>query len=202
MIAFGELHRSLLVGARSDWISVPYYVEHLCKALSDALLEPRGVTFEVHVDAGELRSEQCELFGLVIAELVTNAAKHAFCDGVDGIVRVELVRQAHGWLCVVSDNGDGAGAVLPGIGSKIIEQLVQTMGGRIARRSSASGTSIAVTLEAYKDNEELRRLSLLTSGNGPLQLRRGVMSTPQVSLARACKHFIRDNWTAEPFPFD
>jgi two-component sensor histidine kinase len=36
IVAFGNLYRSLVVGAASDWISVQFYVEHLCKALSEA----------------------------------------------------------------------------------------------------------------------------------------------------------------------
>jgi two-component sensor histidine kinase len=144
ILAFGKLHRSLLVGARSDWISVQYYVEHLCKALSDALLQPLNLACEVHVDAGELPSERCEVLGLVIAELVTNAAKYAFCNRVDGLVRVELVQKVDAWLCTVSDNGEGTRTAMPGVGSKIVEQLVRTMGGRVATRSGLSGTSTAI----------------------------------------------------------
>jgi two-component sensor histidine kinase len=145
IVAFGNLHRSLLVGTKSDWVPVQHYVEHLCKALTDALLEPLGVTCEVNVDSGELRSERCELLGLVIAELVTNAAKYAFSNRVDGVVRVELVRKADVWLCIVSDNGDGTNAAMPGIGSRIVEQLVLTLGGNCTRRMGFGGTSIVVT---------------------------------------------------------
>ena len=145
ILAFGKLHKSLLIGAGKNWTSVRYYMEHLCKALSDAVLKPLGLTCEVSVDAGELPSERCELLGLVIAELVTNAAKHAFYRGCNGVIRVELLKKNDAWLCLVSDNGGGIGTTVPGVGSKIIEQLVRTMGGHFVRKSSPSGTSIAVT---------------------------------------------------------
>lgn len=144
ILAFSRLHRSLIIGAANNWISVQYYVEHLCQALSDAVLEPLGVVCEVHVDAGELPSERCELLGLVIAELVTNAAKHAFGDRDDGVVRVELVRKADAWLCTVSDNGSGKSTETHGPGLKIVGQLVRTMGGHFARKSGPSGTSTAI----------------------------------------------------------
>jgi len=54
-------------------------------------------------DAVELPVEQCELLGLVIAELLMNAAKHAFHGRNDGLVRVELFNRPDSWVCVGSD---------------------------------------------------------------------------------------------------
>jgi two-component sensor histidine kinase len=145
IVAFGRLHRSLMIGAVSDYISVQYYVEHLCKDLSTAILEPIGVRCEVRADAGELLGERCELLGLVIAELVTNAAKHAFHERSDGLVRVELIRIDDGWLCIVSDNGDGMDMESPGVGSKIVGQLTRALGGHCVKTSGQRGTSVAIT---------------------------------------------------------
>jgi two-component sensor histidine kinase len=47
IVAFGNLHRSLMVGAANTCISVQDYVEHLCRSLSEAILEPMGVCCEV-----------------------------------------------------------------------------------------------------------------------------------------------------------
>ena len=145
ILAFSGLHRSLIVGVEKRRISVQVYVENLCKALSDAILAPLDLKCEVRVDAGELSSERCELLGLVIAELVTNAAKHAFRNRDDGVVRIELIREVDAWLCIVADNGDGITAIMSGAGSKIIEQLVQTMDGSLIKKSNPNGTSIVVT---------------------------------------------------------
>ena len=143
--AFGNLHRCLIVGASNDWTSVRSYFVSLCKALSDAVLEPRGIRCEVNVDAGELRSERCELMGLVIAELVTNAAKHAFREHIDRLVRIELIRNADVWLCTVIDNGEGLAASQSGLGSNIIRQLVGKLGGHLSVKSGKGGTSVVVT---------------------------------------------------------
>jgi two-component sensor histidine kinase len=143
--AFGNLHRSLVVGAAHDWISVQNYVEHLCDALSEAILKPLGIRCEAFADALELPSERCELLGLVITELVTNAAKHAFHGRSGGLVRVVLLNKYDSWLCIVSDNGIGSGMASVGVGSKILEQLVRALGGNLIRKSGRYGTSVSVS---------------------------------------------------------
>jgi two-component sensor histidine kinase len=147
IVAFGKLHRALVVGAAHDWISVQNYIEHLCEALSEALLKPLGVRCEVFADAVELPSERCELLGLVIAELVTNAAKHAFHRRSGGSVQVALFNKNDSWVCVVSDNGVGTATASLGVGSKILKQLVRALGGTFVRRSGRSGTSVIVTYQ-------------------------------------------------------
>jgi two-component sensor histidine kinase len=145
IVAFGNLHRFLMVGAAGDRTSVDCYVENLCKALSAAILGPLGVRCEVSADAGDLPCERCELLGLVIAELVVNAAKHAFDERVDCRIRVEFVRKLDSWLCVVSDNGDGSNVGSPGAGSGIVNQLVRALGGTFATRSGRNGTTAVVS---------------------------------------------------------
>ena len=91
-----------------------------------------------------MASERCEQLGLVITELVTNAAKHGFRGRNEGLVRVELINKIDFWIFVVTDNGIGADMASVGIGSKIIEQLVRALGGTLVRRSGRDGTSVAV----------------------------------------------------------
>ena len=144
IVAFGKLHRLLVVGAASDWISVRRYIEDLCKALSEAILEPLGVRCEVLAEEGQFPAERCERLGLVIAELVMNAAKHAFHDRDGGFVRVEFINGVGSWVCIVSDNGDGTEMASPGVGSKILKQLVRVLDGSLARKSGRGGTSVIV----------------------------------------------------------
>ena len=144
IVAFGNLHRSLVVGAVSTSIFVQDYVEHLCRSLSEAILEPVGVHCEVTVDTGTLPAVRCELLGLVIAELVTNCTKHAFPNRDDGLVRVKLLRRGSSWVCTVSDNGEVPGPVARGAGTNIIDQLMQLLGGSFARSSGRRGTSAIV----------------------------------------------------------
>jgi two-component sensor histidine kinase len=145
MVAFANLHRCLVIGGANEWISVQDYIQHLCEALSDALLKPLGIRCRGFVDAGELSRERCEQLGLVITELVTNAAKHAFRWRNEGLVRVELVNKSGSWSCIVSDNGVGAETASVGVGSKVLAHLVRALDGNLVRTSGCDGTSVAVS---------------------------------------------------------
>jgi two-component sensor histidine kinase len=144
IVAFANLHRLLIVGACETPIAVPTYVEHLCRALSEAVLQPLQVRCEVLADEGFLPAEMCERLGLVIAELVTNAAKHAFNGRDDRVIRVELIRTSKSWKCIVSDNGTGIKAIERGVGSRVLDELVRALGGRSFLRSGPDGTSVTV----------------------------------------------------------
>jgi two-component sensor histidine kinase len=146
IVAFASLHRSLMVGAARANISVQDYVERLCRSLSEAILEPIGVRCEVTADTGTLPGARCELLGLVIAELMTNAAKHAFQKRDDGVVRVKLVKNGQSWVCIVSDNGEVTSPTPQGAGTKIIRQLIRLLQGSFAKSSGRHGTSAVVVL--------------------------------------------------------
>jgi len=127
------------IGAR---ISVQNHVEHLCEALSKAVLTPQGIRCEVIVEDGHRSAEWCEGLSLIIAELVMNAAKHAFGRRRDRLVRVEFINRVDSSLCIVSDNGIGSTSSARGAGSQIVRQIAQKIGGRIVTNSTRRGTSV------------------------------------------------------------
>ena len=145
IVAFGDLHRSLVVGAAKRRIPVQRYIENLCEALSGAFLRPLGIRCEVFVDKGEFPCQRCEQLGLVITELVTNAAKHGFHGRNKGLVRIEVLNKINCWVCVVSDNGVGANMPSAGAGSEILEALIRALGGNLVRKSGRYGTSVTVS---------------------------------------------------------
>jgi two-component sensor histidine kinase len=138
------LHRFLTIAGHGEWISVRFYIEHLCEALVEAVLKPVGVRCEVSADDGIYPSERCELLGLIIAELVTNAAKHAFRERDDGLLRVEFTNNPVSWVCVVSDNGVGSPAMSSGVGYRILQPLLRALDASSIRKSGSGGISIAI----------------------------------------------------------
>lgn len=151
IVAFGTLHRSLVVGGLQGKISLSDYMEELCRALSEALLRPLGVKCEFVSEVGEMPADRCERLGLVVAELVTNAARHAFGGRDGGTVRVSILEDCGSLICAVSDDGVGASVATAGTGSRIVKQLVHAMDGEMIVRSGPMGTSVAVTCRSIDD---------------------------------------------------
>ena len=89
--------------------------------------------------------------GLITTELVINALKHAFPKG-EGAVTVTYESQDTGWKLDIGDDGIG----LPteemsnreGLGTSIVESLVNQLNAGIRRESSSRGTMISVTYPA------------------------------------------------------
>ena len=59
---------------------------------------PQGIELELASRPLKLRSERCWKLGLIVSELITNSARHAFGDR-GGTIQVEL--SASGSLCAM-----------------------------------------------------------------------------------------------------
>lgn len=146
VLAFDELYRLLSVGAGPSEISVGGYFESLSRALTVAILEPVGLSCDATIEDGLLETARCERLGLIITELVTNAAKHAFPNRQEGLVRINTNHRHGVWLCTVSDNGEGANGASPGDGARIIEDLARSIQARVSSQSSLHGTAVTIVL--------------------------------------------------------
>lgn len=75
-------------------------------------------------------------FGIVLNELVTNAAKHGTGANGTAEVRVELFDRDDELVLVVSDSGPGfSDGFAPGVGSEVVDQLVSQNQGVMTRAS-------------------------------------------------------------------
>jgi two-component sensor histidine kinase/putative methionine-R-sulfoxide reductase with GAF domain len=111
------------------------------------------VVFEADLDNCVLPFDKAVAAGLVVNELVTNAAKHAYPEGEEGVVRVELhadEMRAEAAL-TVSDEGRGtdpaklaARRAGGGQGLELLRHLARQLGGDIEQGMPERGTSITV----------------------------------------------------------
>ncbi len=83
--------------------------------------------------------------GLILNEVVSNAFKHAFSDGRNGVLTVHLSRTADGrGVLTVEDNGLGFDPQAPtkGIGRRLIAALTQQIGGESRFETAINGGSL------------------------------------------------------------
>ena len=146
IVAFGRLYQLLSDNDDLATISVEAFFEGLCGALSEAVLEPAGVRCEASIESGKLPAWQCHRLALMLTELVTNAAKHAFPDKKGAVIRIEVANRDGGWFCAVADNGVGATEPLQGAGSRILEGLARSIGARMHGEAGHRGTCVTIAM--------------------------------------------------------
>jgi two-component sensor histidine kinase len=143
IVAFGSLYH-LLSDNQCSEVSVDAYFGGLCGALSEAILEPAGIRCEAEIDCGSMPASRCNRLALILTEVVTNAAKHAFPDKTGARVRIGLTDRNGAWFCTVTDNGIGSNGSLPGTGSRILDGLARSICARIGVEAGPSGTRVTI----------------------------------------------------------
>src|SRR5579863_2775115 len=149
--AFARVHRRLHYLDHREKVEFREYLQRLCEDLSSLLLEGAGHAIRVEGSKLEVPTLLAAPLGSVVAELITNAAKHAKSNVA---VRLET-SSAFGHSISVLDSGPG----LPigfnptkskGLGMKIVLSLVQQIDGtlQIAPGDDGRGTRFIVTFRA------------------------------------------------------
>ena len=151
IVAFGRLYQLLSNDDDLSAISVEAFFEGLCGALSEAILEPAGIRCEAAVEGGTLPAWQCHRLALMLTELVTNAAKHAFPSKKDAMIRIDIAHCEGCRFCTVTDNGIGATGPLQGTGSRILEGLARSVRARMHGEAGQGGTRVTIVLPAAAD---------------------------------------------------
>lgn len=102
------IHEMLYRSGDLAQVKMRGYVGRLVEELAAAYPDHAGrLRIEVNVAEITFGIDTAIPCGLVINELVSNAFKHAFPDGGEGMVRVRLSRAGEGYVLEVADNGGG-----------------------------------------------------------------------------------------------
>jgi two-component sensor histidine kinase len=142
-------------------------LEALCTALASSFLSPKGISLTLSADPVTLGAYRCWQILLIVSELVTNSARHAFQRGDPGSVTIRVGVQDEAVRCSIIDDGSVRPDAVPGRGTGIINGLICDLGGSITRNFSDAGTTVDFVIplaEAFfgKRLEAQRRLSPLS----------------------------------------
>ncbi|MCS3726654.1 sensor histidine kinase [Bradyrhizobium betae] len=148
LVAFGRLYQLLSDSDDVSAVDVEAFFESLCGAISEAVLEPAGIRCEAAIESGTLSASQCHRLALMLTELVTNAAKHAFPTRNGALIRIEVANRDGVWFCTVADNGIGATGPLQGTGSRILEGLARSIHARLQGEAGQGGTRVTIVMPA------------------------------------------------------
>lgn len=152
---FAAAHNELYAGARTgDTVDMNVYLSNLVRHLENALFSSDRVSMNFRGVTVRLPRDRAVAVGVVVNELVTNAAKHAFPEQRRGSIDVELNGDDDHWVLIVSD--DGAGYVVPdgaesGLGSVLIPAFARSARATFRRETPEIGTRIILVADDGED---------------------------------------------------
>lgn len=150
IISIATIERYLDTTSLNEEVEVGTYLTGLCESLSKSMIgNAKPITLTVHSEGGMTTSAEGISLGLITAELVINALKHAFPAGRAGkiVVLYEMKSGKGGWRLSVIDDGIG---ITPnpvrkeGLGTTIVQSLARQLGAKMEVKTSPQGTTIAI----------------------------------------------------------
>jgi PAS domain S-box-containing protein len=133
LVAIAAAHANLYDDGQLRTLEAGRYLEELCRRLGEGWTADSQITLDVAAEPCELATERAIPLGLILNELVTNAAKYAFEGRDGGRIEVRFGRTEDGCRLSVADDGNG----LPengmersgGLGMGLVKALARQIGG-------------------------------------------------------------------------
>jgi two-component sensor histidine kinase len=117
----------------------------LCRAMVSSILDQDGISLNLSAPSPILLDGfRCWRANLILSELITNAARHAF-NARGGRISVTVAASCGRVTCRVSDDGSASGTPKPGHGTHLIDALAADLEGNIERRYTATGAVIMLS---------------------------------------------------------
>ena len=152
VMALAAVQEHLHASERHDEIEIGPYLSRLCESLAASMIgDRRPISLQVLVNGATAVSAKAISLGLIVAELVINALKHAFPkDRQDGRVAVSYQIDGSDWKLVVSDNGIGkpdaaASPAKGGLGTALVKALAQDLDAKVEVVSGPGGVNVSLT---------------------------------------------------------
>lgn len=145
------IHERLYQNKQFSSIDLADYIDGLVRNLVISYSTSARVAMDLDLEPVHLGIDQAMPCGLILNEIISNALKHAFADGRQGRIRVELRQQGEQVRIAVEDDGPG----LPhefdderdgGLGLELIRLLTTQLDGAM-QRTSPPGVRYLLTFE-------------------------------------------------------
>jgi two-component sensor histidine kinase/DNA-binding winged helix-turn-helix (wHTH) protein len=137
--SYVQVSRCLQIPSQDTVIDASAHLRQLCQSIGRSRLDCRGIELKFAGRPLQINSERCRRLGMIVSELITNAARHAFGDG-GGKIQVELSQCGLLINCRVADDGTAAEKIRPGRGLAIIERLTASLHGTINQYFGPGGS--------------------------------------------------------------
>lgn len=154
IMSIATIEKFLDTASLDEEVEVAPYLTGLCESLSQSMIgTTKPIKLSVKAEGGMTTASSAISLGLLTAELVINALKHAFPEGKTGEIVVRYEAQKGGWRLSVMDNGIGIAsdpAPKEGLGTAIVQSLARQLEARLEMQTSSSGTTVSIVRPARK----------------------------------------------------
>jgi two-component sensor histidine kinase len=158
VLAVARVHRSLYTSLDVRWISLADYMSNLIQDLKEAAVAGDGdqSTISFSSDPIQAGPDTAVALGIIAAELILNALKHAYPGGSGGPVKVSLRAGASKAELIIEDDGiggldDAKNGRRRGLGQRIIAGMAEKLNGSFRYEPLHPGTRAILTFPAGND---------------------------------------------------
>ncbi|MFQ5885557.1 MAG: histidine kinase dimerization/phosphoacceptor domain -containing protein [Thermoplasmata archaeon] len=152
------IHEKLYQSEDFAGIDIGDYVQSLAKSLFHMYdVDPASITLKVNIRDVFLDISTAIPCGLIINELISNSLEHAFADGKEGEILIELSSDNKHSVLTVRDNGMGFPRDLDfrntdSLGLQLVNTLVEQLDGRIGL-DRRNGAMFTITFPGSREDE-------------------------------------------------
>ena len=149
--AISKVHQRLYTRDDLTTIDLDAYLGNLVEDLRESI--PEAVTIELASEAVMVSPDTAVSVGVIVNELVSNAAKYAFDPGECGQITVRLESEpAGGFAVAVEDNGSGFDSkdapVGTGLGTRIVDAIARSLGTKVQVMDKTGGTALRLSVKS------------------------------------------------------
>jgi two-component sensor histidine kinase len=152
IIAMGTVYRHLYQAHTLEYVEFSEFLNTICNTSETAYVRGSKLSIEAEAEPVQLSGAHAIALGMLTHELITNALKHAYSDGVRGHIKVILKHSDNDSIELrFSDNGRGLPdnfqiETTSSLGMKIIASTVRQLGGTLEINRLEPGTEFVVHL--------------------------------------------------------
>lgn len=143
VMVIGNIQRLLSHSAPSRMIDSREFIMTVIDEVRSALPNSSQVDIAARADSAELTSVRAIAIGALLLELINNALKYAFPDGMKGMLTVNFTVSGNKNIIEFEDDGVGIahGQTPDGFGTRNVEDLARLLGGSITCQSACQSDS-------------------------------------------------------------
>lgn len=142
--AVALVHRRLYQGDQVETVDLSRYLEELLADMTSALGPEWQKAVRLDLAPVLISADRAIHVGLILTELVINANKYAY-EGRPGPLAITVDEYRDKFRLIVADQGSGKTRSRVGFGTRMMEAMVQRLGGTIDHADNDPGLRVIVT---------------------------------------------------------